>query len=102
MPRGGRKNIARQITDQGGDYVLADNGNQPTLLEANQTGFIDQYQSEAVDHHRKARQSHDRIVGQIASALPAQGLVDPADWPKCQTIVLVDSLRRVSCHRCSS
>jgi predicted transposase YbfD/YdcC len=92
---GCQKTIARQITDQGGDYLLAVKGNQPTLLEAIETEFIDQYQSEAVDRHRQARKSHGRIVGQIASVLPAQGLVDLADWPKCQTIGLVDSLRKV-------
>jgi hypothetical protein len=39
---GCQKNIARQITDQGGDYLLAVKGNQPTLLEAIETEFIDQ------------------------------------------------------------
>jgi predicted transposase YbfD/YdcC len=92
---GCQKNIARQITDQGGDYLLAVKGNQPTLLEAIETEFIDQYQSEAVDRHRQARKSHGRIVAQIASVLPAQGIVDLADWPKCKTIALVDSLRKV-------
>jgi predicted transposase YbfD/YdcC len=35
------------------------------------------------------------IVGQIASVLPAEGTADVADWPKCKTIGLVDSLRKV-------
>jgi hypothetical protein len=39
---GCQKNIARQITDQGGDYLLAVKGNQPTLLDAIETEFIDQ------------------------------------------------------------
>jgi predicted transposase YbfD/YdcC len=92
---GCQRNIARQITDQGGDYLLAVKGNQPALLEAIETDFIDQYQSEAVDRHRQAHKSHGRIVGQIASVLPAEGTVDLADWPKCKTIGLVDSLRKV-------
>jgi predicted transposase YbfD/YdcC len=92
---GCQKNIACQITDQGGDYLLAVKGNQPTLLQAIETEFIDQHQSETVDRHRQARKSHGRIVGQIASVLPAQGSVDLADWPKCKTIGLVDSLRKV-------
>ena len=92
---GCQKNIARQITDQGGDYLLAVKGNQPTLLEAIETEFINRSPSEAVDRHRQARKSHGRIVGQIASVLPAQGIVDPVDWPQCQTIGLVDSLRKV-------
>jgi predicted transposase YbfD/YdcC len=50
---GCQKNIARQITDQGGDYLLAVKGNQPTLLDAIETEFIDQSPSEEVDRHRQ-------------------------------------------------
>lgn len=92
---GCQKSFARQITDQGGDYLLAVKDNQPTLLEAIKTEFIDQYQSEAVDRNRQVRASHGRIVGQIASVLPAAGVVNLADWPKCKAIGLVDSLRTV-------
>jgi predicted transposase YbfD/YdcC len=92
---GCQRNIARQITDQGGDYLLAVKGNQPALLEAIQTDFIDQYQSPAVDRHRQVHKSRGRVVGQIASVLPAKGTVDVADWPQCKTIGLVDSLRKV-------
>ena len=92
---GCQRNIARQITDQGADYLLAVKGNQPALLEAIQTDFIDQSQSPVVDRHRQAHKSRGRIVGQIASVLPAEGTVDVADWPKCKTIGLVDSLRKV-------
>ena len=92
---GCQRSFARQITDQGGDYLLAVKDNQPTLLEAIKTEFIDQYQSEAVDRHRQVLTSHGRIVGQIASVLPAEGVVNLADWPKCKTIGLIDSLRKV-------
>ena len=92
---GCQRNIARQITDQGGDYLLAVKGNQPALLEAIETDFIDQYQSEAVDRHCQAHKSRGRIVRQIASVLPAKGTVDVADWPKCKAIGLVESLRKV-------
>jgi predicted transposase YbfD/YdcC len=92
---GCQRNIARQITDQGGDYLLAVKGNQPALLEAIQSDFIDKYQSDVVDRHRQVHKSRGRIVGQIASVLPAEGTVDLADWPECKTIGLVDSLRKV-------
>ena len=36
------RNLARQITDQGGDYLLAVKGNQAALLEGIQTDFMDQ------------------------------------------------------------
>jgi predicted transposase YbfD/YdcC len=92
---GCQKNIARQITEQGGDYLLAVKGNQPTLLEAIETQFIDQHESEAVDRHRQVLSSHGRIVGQIASVLPAPETIDRADWLGCKTIGLIDSLRQV-------
>ena len=87
--------ITDQITDQGGDYVIAVKGNQPTLLEAIETEFIDRHLSQNVDRHREARKSHGRIVGQITSVLPAHGVVDLTRWPKCTTIGLVDTLRKV-------
>ncbi|EXI80165.1 MAG: Transposase [Candidatus Accumulibacter appositus] len=87
--------IARQITDQGSDYSLALKGNQPALLEAMQTDFIDQYQSPTGGRHRQVHKSRGRIVGQIASVLGAKGAVGIVDWPKCKAIRLVDSLRKV-------
>jgi predicted transposase YbfD/YdcC len=95
---GCQRNIARQITDQGGDYLLAVKGNQPTLLDAIETEFIDQYQSDDVDRHHQVHPSHGRIVAQIATVLPAQGIVDLADWPECKKIARVDSLRKVGDH----
>jgi len=93
---GCQKKIAAQITDQGGDYLLAVKGNQPTLLEAIETAFIDQHQSEGVDGQHDVQKGHGRIVGQIASVLPAQGMVHAADWPKCKIIDRIDSLRKVA------
>jgi predicted transposase YbfD/YdcC len=39
--------------------------------------------------------SHGRIVGPIASVLPAEGIVNLADWPKCKKFGLMDSLSKV-------
>jgi predicted transposase YbfD/YdcC len=85
---------ARQITDQGGDYLLAVRGNQPAFLEAIETDFIDRYQSEAVERHRQVHTFRSRVVGEIA-VLPAEGTLGLADWAKCKTLGLVDSLRKV-------
>jgi predicted transposase YbfD/YdcC len=92
---GCQKKIASQITDQGCDYLLAVKGNQPTLLEAVETAFIDQCQVEGVDRHHEVQKGHGRLVEQIASVLPAQGIVTPADWPECKTIGRIDSLRKI-------
>jgi predicted transposase YbfD/YdcC len=83
--------MSNEITDQGRDYLLAMKGNQPAPPEAIKTNFIDQYQLQAVSRNRRAHKSRGRIV----SALPAKGTADLADWPKCKTIVLVGSSRKV-------
>ncbi len=92
---GCQKKIAAQITDQGGDYLLAVKGNQPTLLAAIETAFVDQHQAEGVDRQREVQQGHGRLLGPIASVFPAQGIVHPADWPECKTDGPIDSLRKV-------
>jgi predicted transposase YbfD/YdcC len=92
---GCQKSIARQITAQGGDYLLMVKGNQPSLQEAIETTFIDQREVEEVDRQSLVEKSHGRTVGQVASVLPAKGTVDLADWPKCKTIGRIDSVRKV-------
>jgi len=95
---GCQKNIARQITAKGGDYLLMVKGNQPRLMEAIETTFISQHETFGVDRQCQAEKSHGRTVGQIASVLPAQGTVDLNDWPKCQSIGRIDSIRKVGDH----
>ena len=92
---GCQQNIARQNPDEDGDYLLAVRGNHPALLEAIQTDFIDQYQTPAVDRYRQVHKSRGRVAGHIASFRPTKGSVDLADWHKCNTIGLVDSLCKV-------
>ena len=92
---GCQKSIAKQIVAKKGDYLLMVKGNQPKLLAAIETVFIDQYRSEIVDRSRLVERAHGRTVGQIASVLPAKGTVDPVEWLKCATIGRIDSLRVV-------
>jgi len=92
---GCQKSIARQITAKGGDYLLMVKGNQPSLMDAIESTFIDQHEAAGVDRQSQVEKSHGRLVGQIASVLPAQGVVDLTDWPKCKTIGRIDSLRKV-------
>lgn len=92
---GCQKGIARKILARHGDYLLAVKGNQPSLYEAIETAFIDSHGRAGVDRQTEAEKSHGRIVGQSAAVLPAQGIVDSADWPGCVTIGRIDSLRIV-------
>ena len=92
---GCQKRIAKTITTKGGDYLLMVKGNQPSLLNAIEMTFISHHDAEGVDRQSHVEKSHGRIVGQIASVLPAKGTVDLADWPKCKTIGRIDSIRVV-------
>ena len=91
---GCQKRIAGQITAKGGDYLLMVKGN-PSLRAAIETAFICHHEIDGVDRQGRAEKSHGRIVGQVASVLPANGAVDLAEWPKCKTIGRIDSIRVV-------
>ncbi len=88
---GCQKNIAARIVAQGGDYLLAVKGNQPSLHEGIVGAFLDG--SATAERHEHLDGRHGRVVCQVARVLPAQGIVDPAEWPDCKTIGRIDSLR---------
>ena len=90
---GCQKRIAEKITAKDGDYLLMVKGNQPSLLTAIETAFISSQDTDGIDRDGRAEQSHGRLVGQVASVLPAKGTVDPLDWPQCKTIGRIDALR---------
>lgn len=90
---GCQKEIAGRIVAKGGDYLLAVKGNQPKLSEQVKTAFTDR--RETLTPHELAEKSRDRVVVQVTRTLSAGGIVDTHDWPKCETIGLVDSFRVV-------
>lgn len=89
---GCQKLIADQIVAQGGDYLLTVKGNQAGLLRSIQDAFLDR-KAEAL-RHEWVEQAHGRRVCQIASVLPAAGVVDPVAWTQCQVIGRIDSVRQ--------
>ncbi len=92
---GCQKRIAQKITTKGGDYLRMAKGNQPSLLNAIATTFISHHDAEGVGRQSHAEKSHGRIVGQVASVLPAKGIVGLTDWLKCKTIGRINSIRIV-------
>jgi predicted transposase YbfD/YdcC len=84
--------IARQIRDQGGDYLLAVKGNQPSLHEAVQAVFGRACEADFAgvrcDMHATEEGGHGRHEERYATAIydPA-GL--PSDWPDVAAVVLV-------------
>lgn len=57
--------------------------------------FVDQHALADAGRQSQVEKSHGRVVGQIASVLPAKGVVDLADWPRCKTIGRIGSIRKV-------
>lgn len=91
---GCQRAIARKIIDKKADYLLAVKGNQPKLFNAIQGAFIDRRETAGRNEH--VEKSHGRVVAQIASILPAEGVVVLADWPECAVIGRIDSVRQVT------
>jgi predicted transposase YbfD/YdcC len=91
---GCQKEIAAQIVAKEADYVLAVKDNQPTLHEAIQAYFMEQWEAEQPDprmrRHQEVDKSHGRtetrqtVVAPAPKALAASGL-----WAGLATIVMV-------------
>ena len=90
---GCQKDIAAGIVKKKGDYLLAVKGNQPSLLRQVESAFIDA--AEALPGHERIDSTHGRLVVQQSRVLQAKGIVDPVAWPKCKTIGVIDSLRKI-------
>jgi predicted transposase YbfD/YdcC len=96
---GCQKEIAKQIVEQGGDYVLAVKENQPTLFadistlcdHALETDFADIkhefYQSEASGHGRQERRTYLAIYD-------PPGLSSAAEWEKLKAVIVVTRERQ--------
>lgn len=81
---GCQRTIAERIVTQGGDYLLAVKGNQPTLLRMIADAFVGR--AGAQPRHEDVEKSHGRTVGQFAWVASAEGIVDPQQWPGCRSI----------------
>lgn len=90
---GCQKDIAARIVKKKGDYLLAVKGNQPGLLRQVENAAIDHAKS--MSGHERLDPTHGRLVVQWSRVLPAKGIIDPVIWPKCKTIGVVDSLRKI-------
>jgi predicted transposase YbfD/YdcC len=89
---GCQKEIAKQIRDQGGDYLLAGKGNRPTLLAAVQAavGRLCDADFEGADHdgHGQVEDGHGRPEERYVTAIyDPEGL--PPGWPDVAAVVFV-------------
>lgn len=106
---GCQREIAQQILDQGGDYVLALKENQPSLLEEVQSLFVqarDQVFVDLVEEQaRDVTKGHGRVEIRrhtvIADPDVVAWLDDEYGWPGLTAIGMVEAERRMGATRSS-
>jgi predicted transposase YbfD/YdcC len=89
---GCQKEIAARIVEQGGDYLLAVKGNQPTLHAAAVAAFdaLLEAEYEGIRHstHGSEQEGHGREEGRYVTVIPdPEGI--PEGWPGVRAVVLV-------------
>lgn len=99
---GCQKEIARQVRDQGGDYLLAVKGNQPTLCDAVHAVFDRACEADFAgvrhDGHEAVESGHGRNEERYVTVIyDPQGL--PPEWPGVAAVVLVGREREVKGKR---
>ena len=102
---GCQKEIARQIRDGGGDYLLAVKGNQPTLHEAVLAAFDRACEVDfaGVEHdgHEAIEDGHGRHEERYTTVIyDPKGL--PPEWPDVAAVILVGREREVKGERTDS
>jgi predicted transposase YbfD/YdcC len=102
---GCQKEIAKQIIDQGADYVLALKANQGTLHADAQTLFEDAQAIDFADcdYHRTVEKGHGRIeireCWTTAHPEYLAALYKPEQWAGLQTVSMVRAERRIGDKR---
>jgi predicted transposase YbfD/YdcC len=96
---GCQKEIAKQVRDEGGDYLLAVKGNQPTLHDAVQAVFDRACEAEFAgvthDGAESVEDEHGRHEERYVTVIyDPQGL--PPEWPDVAAVVLVGREREVN------
>lgn len=98
---GCQKAIAKQIVEQGGDYILTVKDNQPHLLEDIQQAFIDALDSDHANLHYDTYKTHERGHGREEYRCYTvlhftEGLRNAADWQGITTIGMCYSERTIA------
>ena len=96
---GCQKDIARQIRDGGGDYLLAVKDNQPTLYADVERCFLDAYEEDfggvKNDAYTTREVGHGRVEERVCRVLyELGGMRSQAEWVDLQAVVQVVRTRR--------
>ena len=93
---GCQKEIAGQIVDAGGDYLLALKENQPRLLEDVRLFFADEHEWPKLDHHQTTDGDHGRIeVRRHWVSNDVAWLNESHRWPGLAAIAMVEASREI-------
>jgi predicted transposase YbfD/YdcC len=97
---GTQKDIARQITDAGGQYVLALKDNHKTLHRAVQVELDDVIRTRGAhldaDTHRRTDADHGRIeTRELWATDDLSWLKQARDWPALRSVAVVEATRDV-------
>ena len=100
---GCQKEIARQIVDQGGDYVLALKGNQGNLHKEVELLFEkakeDNYEDLPHDTHTTVDGDHGRVETRTYTTIgDVDWFEDKSKWPKLTSFGMVESQRDIGDH----
>ena len=93
---GCQKAVAEQITQAGGDYVLALKGNQGTLHEDVRLHMESVADKQPEGQVAKVEKDHGRIeTRRIWVSDRTDWLSQKSDWPGLRTLVMVESIREI-------
>jgi hypothetical protein len=97
-----QQEIARQIVDQGGNYVMALKGNQGTL-HADVSTFLDDPKAEATTRNTTVDGDHGRIESRTAVvSTSVDWLQEQHGWPGLQAIAKITRRIRETAEKTSS
>jgi predicted transposase YbfD/YdcC len=93
---GCQREIAKKITEGGGDYVLALKGNQPILHDAVQKHLDAQDEAGSLPEHETIDASHGRLtIRRCVFTDTIDWLEQKSDWPGIAAVGMIESLRDV-------
>jgi predicted transposase YbfD/YdcC len=93
---GCQKKIAKQITDQGGDYVFSLKGNQETIHDEVNLYWQDEQLKEEADHYETVEKGHGRIEKRTYSITSDTNWMEvKPKWANLKSIGMVESERTI-------
>jgi predicted transposase YbfD/YdcC len=93
---GCQKNIAKQVIDGGGDFVLALKENQPTLYAEAKKILDEEGLADRLEVHETVDRAHGRLeVRSSALSVNIDGISKKDDWAGLKAIGVVEAIREV-------